>query len=245
MRTGFMVLATSLAVIGCARGQTPEPSDSPIEIADGRSTEGPPDLSAWTSNATLQRAFGAARTYWAAKDPSYSEDIRVFGVADGAFTAPGAKQHAVLYVMSLEPRCCVKTGLAVLQDGKVVRNIAFEGIAQDLRAVPDLDGDGLDELVTVGSFGMGGQESSSFTLVSFTADGVVDRSGPSIYDSSCGAGQPGSTAARVTAVPGPTFTAERFTQPDCESAEWQPDGAPETIQLDQASGTEYVEVPVR
>src|SRR3546814_12746375 len=61
----------------------------------------------------------------------------------------------------------------------------------------------------LGSFGMGGQNSTGFTILSFGDAGLVERSGPSILDESCAAMQEGGSAARVTAVPGPAFTNER------------------------------------
>ncbi|CAN5864332.1 hypothetical protein BH20GEM1_BH20GEM1_04740 [soil metagenome] len=190
-------------------------------------------------------AYAAARAHWQAQDPGYEEETRVLAVAEGAFTEPGVEQQAVLYLMSLWPRCCPKLGLAVIQDGALVRNVAFEASAQDLAAVPDLDGDGRDELVRTGSFGMGGQESTSITLVSFGEGDLRTWGGTSIQDSACAAMQEGGTAARITAVPGPKFTIERFAMASCETGEWQPAGAPEPFAFESPGEEAHVELPVR
>jgi hypothetical protein len=253
MRTGFAVTVLLLALVGCARAQTADETrapdeaaataQSPVEIADGRQAEAWVDPAEWLARPAVHQATEAARAHWQAQDPSYEEELGVMDVADGAFTEPGADQQAVLYVMSLWPRCCPKMGLAVVENGRLVRNVAFEGSAQDLKPIPDLDGDGRNELVYIGSFGMGGQNTTSFTVVSFGTDGVTERSGPSILDDACAAGQPGATAARVTAVAGPEFTIERYSKATCEATEWQPVGGPEPLELDPQPGIAYVDLP--
>jgi hypothetical protein len=247
----------SAALFGCANAQTsddaaPEsaagevsavPSDT-IVIADGTSPAEYVDLSGWTSPA-LDQAVADARAHWQAQDPSYEEEVQVMAVAEGAFTEPGASQQAVLYLMSLWPRCCPKMGIAVIQDDALVRNVAFEAPEQDLAAIPDLDGDGRDELAVTGSFGMGGENSTSVTLVSFADSGLRTWGGTMIAYDSCAAMQEGGTAARITAVPGPEFTIESFSLVSCESGEWQPGGPPEPFEFPAPGEETSVELPVR
>ena len=240
-----MRLASALFVFllaGCAQAQ------SPVEIADGRAERAlsggsEADHALWERHAAVQHAMAAARAHWQAQDADYEEDARVFGVAGGAFTRPGAEQQAVLYLMSAWPRCCPKMGLAVVEDDRLVRNVAFESTAQDLAAVPDLDGDGLDELATSGFFGMGGYTSGSVTLVAFTPDSVRTWGNAPILADACAAMQDGSTAWRVLAHPGPIFITERYTQPSCESATWESAGGAEALELEPFS-EEYVELAV-
>lgn len=185
--------------------------------------------------------------YWRGQDADYEEDMRILAVADGAFTEPETEQRAILFVMSVWPRCCPKAGLAVVEGDRLVRNVAFEGIAQTLSAVPDLDGDGLDELAFTGSFGMGGDESSSVTLVAFSPDSLVERGSTALSASSCASGRSDtpSTAAHIWARPGPEFWVERYTMNGCdETATWTSIGDAELLALDPPYGT-YVELPVR
>lgn len=256
MRIALVLTLISAVSVGCADAQTPDQASAgtvpvsassaasadTIVIADGRVYGEIPDLSAWQTRDPMPAVFAAARTHWQTQSPEYLEETGVLAVADGAFTEPGAAQQAVLYVMSFEPRCCPNMGIAVIQDGQVVRNVAFANPGQQLRAIPDLDGDGRNELVTIGSFGMGGQNTTGFTLLSFGDAGLVERSGPSILDESCGAMQEGGSAARVTAAPGPVFTIERFGMVSCESFEWQPAGAPETIDIPVVQSGTYVDL---
>lgn len=250
MRIAPVLFAFCLA--GCARAQDPAetqaPAVYPIDIADGRaerilSTGSDADAAAWEGYAAVRRAMASARAHWQAQDASYEEGARVLAVAEGAFTAPGAEQHAVLYLMSLWPRCCPKLGLAVIEGDRLLRNVAFEAVAQDLAAVPDLDGDGRDELATSGVYGMGGSVSGSVTLLGFTPDGVRTWGSAPVLEDACAAMRDGSTAWRVAAAPGPALTAERFTQASCEAGTWAPAGRPEPLELGGA-GSDYAELAV-
>lgn len=241
MRTLLAISLSCAAFFGCAYAQPP------VEIADGRSGSEWVDLSDWAAGPPMQQASAGARAYWQGKDASYEEDLRIFAVAEGSFTEPGAQQQAILFVMSVWPRCCPKTGLAIAEGDRLVRNVAFEGVAQGLATVPDLDGDGRDEFAFTGEFGMGGQVSRSVTLAAFGAEGLVDWGTTSINEDACAAGHDGSTAARVTAVPGPTFTVEHYARASCEAETWEPVGEPEPLEfaVPEGAGTAYVELPVR
>lgn len=246
MRYAFVLLAFCLA--GCARAQDPADGTALVEIADGRAERtlsggSDADVAAWENHAALRQAMATARAHWQAQDAEYEEDARVLAVAEGAFTAPGAEQQAVLYLMSLWPRCCPKIGLAVIEGDRLVRNVAFEAVAQDLAAVPDLDGDGLDELATSGVFGMGGSVSGSVTILALTPGGVREWGSTPVLEDACAAMRDGSMAWRVAARPGPAFTAERYTQASCEAGTWAPDGAAEPLDLDTYGG-EYVVLAV-
>ncbi len=224
---------------GCA-GAPP-----PVVLADGREDVQWPDLSDWAARPTLQAVAGAARTYWSGRDPSFEEEFYVMAVAHGSFTEPGAGQDAVLYLMSSWPRCCPKMGLAILEGEHVVRNIAFEDVQQRLSASPDLDGDGLDELVFVGSFGMGGDESTGMTLASFKAGQLTPVAFASIAETSCAAGGTLETAARISALPGPELIVERY-EATCERTDrddWLLVGGPEPLAFESPTENPYVEVP--
>jgi hypothetical protein len=259
VRTFFALALLSATVIGCADAKTPADAESAtnavaatdaavgdtIVIADGRVYGEAADLSDWSARAPVQAAFGAARAHWQAQDPSYEEETQVMAVAEGAFSEPGADQQAVLYLMSLWPRCCPKMGIAIVQDGALVRNVGFEAPEQGLVAIPDLDGDGLDELALTGSFGMGGENTTSVTLVSLADSGLRTWGGEMIQYDACGAMQEGGQASRITAVPGPAFTIERFSLVSCETGEYEPGGPPEPFEFPAPGEETSVELPLR
>ncbi|HUP00204.1 MAG TPA: hypothetical protein VM737_01590 [Gemmatimonadota bacterium] len=250
MRTGLVVTLVSIVLFGCANAQTPDDGapaaggSETVVIADGRAAAEGTDLSAWSSPA-MPQAFAVARAHWQAQDSGYEEETRVMAVAEGAFSEPGASQEAVLYLMSLWPRCCPRMGIAVIEDGALVRNVAFEAPAQGLAVVPDLDGDGRDELAVTGSFGMGGENSTSVTLVSLADSGLRTWGGAMIQYDACAAMQEGGMAVRITAIPGPEFTIEQFALASCETGEYQPGGPPEPFEFPAPGEEMSVELPIR
>lgn len=251
MRPSLALVLTWAALTGCADAQSPPAVTvaEAVEIADGRrdDTGAPADAEAWAASAPFLQAVGAARSHWSRQDPGYEEEVRLLDLAEGAFTQAGAEQQAVLYLMGLWPRCCPKVGIAVVEDGRLVRNVAFEGSFQGLYAVPDLDGDGLDELVLDGTYGMGGSWTRSVNLAAFGPDGLVERGGTTISYDACAAGSSdGGEAAWVLATPGtpPTFTVERYVRASCEAEAWEPQGAPEPLVFEAPEESPYVELPV-
>lgn len=238
MRTCMPAMMLCLSLVGAALAQ------APVEIADGRQHTPWVDLSSWMTHPLLHQASQSARAYWMQKDPEYEEEIQVLSVADGAFTQDGTEQQAVLFEMSRWPRCCPKMGLAIIEGDHLVRNVAFEDNAHALRAVADLDGDGRDELFYIGSFGMGGEESGTLTLLGFEADSLRARGHTALYYNACAAGMAGATAAHIQARPGPAFTVERFTLPSCDTDTWEAVSTPEPFELDPPYGGRYVDLPV-
>jgi hypothetical protein len=253
VRSPVAIMLFSATLFGCANAQTPDdgaaPGEAlaaePVVIADGRAYAEGVDVSEWSSRPSIQQAMSAARAHWSAQDPDYEEETRVMAVAEGSFTGSGAAQQAVLYLMSLWPRCCPRMGIAVVEDGALVRNVGFEAPTQLLTAVPDLDGDGRDELVMVGSFGMGGENSTSATLVSLADSGLRTWGGSMIgYDSCAGSGS-GGMAARITAVPGPQFSIENYELVSCDSGEFRLGSGPEPLEFPPPGEEMSVELPLR
>ena len=258
VRTPFALALLCATVVGCADARTPDDAVADtdataaavadtIVIADGRVFAEPEDVTDWAGRPMVQAAFTAARAHWQAQDSEYEEETQVMAVAEGSFSETGVSQYAVLYHMSSWPRCCPKMGIAVVQDGELVRNVAFEAPAHALAAVPDLDGDGRDELALTGSFGMGGENSTSVTVVSLADSGLRTWGGEMIQYDACGAMQEGGTASRITAVPGPSFTIERFALASCESGEYQAGGPPEPFEFTAPAPEDElsVELPIR
>lgn len=202
-------------------------------------------MSRWEKFPAVLAALASARRYWSAQDPGYKEEVHVRSVTTGAFTQPGVQQRAVLYMMSNTPRCCPKLGLAIVQDGQLVRNIGFEFFAHAVGALPDFDRDGRDEIALEGMFMMGGQVSQSIALAAFGADGVDDLGHTSIFEDACGAGYEGSWAARLLFVPGSGMMVESYSRPTCDSKEWQLTKGPEPITLDRDKGTTFRDIPLK
>jgi hypothetical protein len=210
-----------------------------IVIADGRVETTGGDVASIARTPAVERATADARAYWAAQDPEYEEEMVILDVAEGAFTEAGARQSAVLFVMSLWPRCCPKMGLALVEDGRLLSNVAFEGSEFALQRLADLNGDGRDELVIIGEFGMGGHVSRSMTLTTYGPEGPIDLMGHTLVDSGCAASPDAvaSTAYVVRAV-GQSYTVEPYEQP-CSGGEWRSAGSPGELIVEPPNSFRY------
>ena len=135
------------------------------------------------SDITQEEEFEKIR-FVRAQDADFEDERLVMSAARGSFTAGGASQAAVLYIMSPWPRFCPKMGLALIEGGRLVVNWGFEGTAHALVSAGDVNSDGRDELVFTGEFGMGGQVSRSVTLTTFGAAGPEDIGVASFHDTS-------------------------------------------------------------
>jgi hypothetical protein len=91
---------------------------------------------------------------------------------------------------------------------------------------------------------MGGENTTSVTLVSLADSGLRTWGGSMIQYDACAAMQESGTAVRITAVPGPEFTIERFALASCETGEFQPGGPPEPFEFPAPGEETSVELPV-
>ena len=255
MRFRIACVLASLVLASCTDAQdvtpteAPSPASLPVAVVDGRaldafSDDAEGDLQSWQGRPAIQSAIQAARAHWSAQDPGYEEEVRVLSVAEGAFTRPGVAEQAVLYLMARWPRCCPKVGLAIVEGDDLVRNVAFEGSTHGVGSVPDLDGDGIEEVALLSSFGMGGDEESSVVLLSL-GDTLSGWAGAQVSASGCAAGREQETAFSVTAEPGdpPTFTSESFVR-SCSGGAWEPGPGSEPLALHPVASETYTLLPV-
>jgi hypothetical protein len=233
-----------LCALGQAQIQAAE-DPAPIVIVDARMAEPADDASRWETSPPVQQAIAAARNYWSTQNPEFEENLRMRGSATGAFTRPDVEQHAVLFMMSNIPRCCAPMGLAIVEGERLVRNIAFDTIAQNVRAIPDVDGDGRNELAFGGSFVGQGQVTEGITLAAFGDDGLDDFGQAIIFESACGAGygDTGALAARLSVGPGAEIIVEQFQQLSCDAETWESVGEPQALQaISDRQKTVYTEI---
>ena len=231
-------------------------AQEPVLIADGRLAaaapggKGParpvPDVSQWESSAPVLQAVATARRYWAAHQPDFQEELRILGSARGAFTRPDVEQHAVLFRMSNYPRGFPPTGLAIVEDNRLVRNIAFATIAQSVSGLKDIDGDGRDELVFADRFIGQGMVTEGVWLAALDAPGLRRFGNAIIFESACGAGYgDGESFAAKLTFAGSEIRVERYRLPSCESDSWQLVGEPGPLEpISDGDVTEYIEAPV-
>lgn len=185
----------------------------------------------------------AARKHWG-KDPDVEEAFEIIDLASGSFTRPGAKQRAVSYILARVGHNFGRDGIAVLENGRVVAHVAYQGAWENaLGALPDINGNGLSELLTAAAGINMGYSWQAVGLLEFTRTGVKDLGIVRVYEDDCGAGERKGieTAYRLLAAPGapPAFYREEFTRP-CESRRaWRANGGRKRCTPEQGN-VEYV-----
>lgn len=142
-------------------------------IADGRLPLESADHSLWLTHPAILQAATQSRQYWLKHNAVYEEDFRIMDSHEGNFTGQETNQTAVLYLLSLWPRCCSNMGLAIVENQQLVRNIVFAGGTHHLFPVADINDDGLDELALVSSFGMGGSNETTLSVISLANDSTI------------------------------------------------------------------------
>jgi hypothetical protein len=201
-------------------------SDSTVQpLIDGRESFPDDDTSEWTQHPAVLIAGRDAEKFWRARNVVYEHDFRVMAAASGAFTKTAATQTSVLYLLSRWPRATPNMGLAVVDaGGKLLHNFVFEASTQRL-ATADIDGDGLDELMLIGSFGMGGSNETYFTLLSLRDGNPLQLAEMVVAADSCASGAEGrgSTAFVVSLQSGSMLRSEQFSRTCDGSSQWRAD----------------------
>lgn len=100
-------------------------------------------------------------------------DFRMLDFAPGSFTAPGAPQRAVLYRYCQTGPGAAKSGIAILQAGRMVAHVAIEGMNPDgLAAARDVNRDGVWELMVVDTTVRPLQLTAHLSILQIVADSV-------------------------------------------------------------------------
>lgn len=153
----------------------------------------------------------------------------VLDVAAGAFTRKGSAQKAVLYEACEMTRHSREQGIAVLEDGRVVAHLSYEGGDIALGALPDIDGNGLSELLVYDFANGQGSAYGGVRLLELGTEGVRKLGRFVVHEDDCGAHEHGgreiATVLHASSGAAPTFFKQTFTR-RCESkGPWCPRGA--------------------
>ncbi len=122
-----------------------------------------------------------------------------------------------------------RNGIVIVEDQQILAHFVYDGTSGDyaILAVPDVDGDGLSEILVVsGSTGQG-QTTSVGDLLGWSAKGIKKLGLLDTYEDDCGTGQT-KTAFRILAQPGPkpSFFRQEY-QGTCERKGWRKTGPPQ------------------
>lgn len=95
-----------------------------------------------------------ARKYWA-KNEVCDEDFQIVGQVRGSFTEPKASQKLIFYQFCQTGNGFGNNGLVLFEGGKIIGSYVSEsGWAADLKVLPDINQNGLNEFLLYYSGGM-------------------------------------------------------------------------------------------
>jgi hypothetical protein len=204
-------------------------AQTPALIFDARAAVTPTEPSA-AEAALLERVVRReARAAWRGKDVC-SEAFTVLGRARGAFTRPDAAQTVALYSYCAMGRQMGREGLAVLDSGRVVAHVVWEGGLDDgLLALPDLNQNGLSEIaIASGGSGQGFMQ-AGLAVVELGSRGVQKLGMFVTYTNNCGTDEPRlaehASALFATAGASPRFFSEGFVKPCDAPGPWRAESA--------------------
>ena len=147
-RCFFTILAAAFWSAATVFGQ------QTVVINDPLKSEKPTAVNSAVENLVVTQILPKARKHWAGND-ACEEDFAVSGTANGAFTKSGAAQTVVFYQFCQTGNGLGNNGLVLIENGKVLGSYVFEGgWANDIKAAPDLNQNGLDEFLVYYSGGM-------------------------------------------------------------------------------------------
>ena len=170
-----------------------------------------------------------------------ADEFAVIDAAPGSFTRAQARQKAFLYRYCSTGHGFAANGLAVIEEGRVVAHVTYEGGWDNaLGALPDLDGDGLSEILIASGSTNQGITTTSVAVIG-VASGVKKFGRFQVYEDNCGSGSAPSrqSASKLLARPGAksAFFREDFTNSSCEGGSWRKTGsskpaAPESDEIE-------------
>lgn len=110
------------------------------------------------------------RKYWA-KNEACDEDFQIMGEVPGAFSKPKSSQKLIFYQFCQTGNGFGNNGLVLIEGGKIVGSYVSEsGWAIDLKVLPDINQNGLNEFLLYYSGGMHqGQGGTGVDLLEFSA----------------------------------------------------------------------------
>jgi hypothetical protein len=120
------------------------------------------------------QVFPKLRKKWVSADSACTEEFTPAGVVKGAFSQPNSNQTLVFYSFCQTGNGLGNNGLTLIENGKIIRNyVAESGWNVDLKVLPDINQNGLNEFALYYSGGMHqGQGGTGVDVMEFTASGL-------------------------------------------------------------------------
>jgi hypothetical protein len=158
-RRFVLILAGLIATAFHSQALCAEPSQP---IYDGRLDPSPATISKADQALVKRLVFKRASEFWHGEP-----DFSVQDVALGSFTIKGARQKAFLYHFSNSGHNFDIDGIVVVRNGKADAHFGYQGGAEyGIVRLPDLDGDGLNEIALQGGYTNMGETRSTIFIYS-------------------------------------------------------------------------------
>ena len=145
----------------------------PLVINDPQAEPVKPFVSPADSALMERVVLPKARQNWAGNE-ACEEDYQIMGAASGAFSRPASKQNLIFYQFCQTGNGLGNNGLVLIENGKIIGSYVSEsGWAMNLKALPDVNQNGLDEFMLYYSGGMHqGQGGIGVDIMEFSAAAI-------------------------------------------------------------------------
>lgn len=170
-----------------------------------------------------------ARRLWARVE-GCRDQFQAIDAADGSFTRRGAEQRAVLYRFCETGHGFARGGVAIVQRGRVVAHLTIEDAQPEgVRALADVDRDGVSELLLVDSAAHQGEITTHVSILQLLPRGVRSLGLATVYHSNLPArrregreiGHEEGTVLYATPARRPVWEAESYEHRDNERSRWR------------------------
>jgi hypothetical protein len=182
-----------------------------VIVNDPTKTAKPIMPSAAEESLITRSVLPKARKLWA-EDETCTEEFEIAGVAKGAFTKANAGQTLIFYQFCQIGNGFGHNGLVLIENGKIASSyVSAGGWAIGLKALPDINQNGLDEFAVYYSGGMHqGQGGTGVDVMEFSAAGAVRGLG--WFQGDMFGEETGDYGYKVTVKPGktPVFYREKY-----------------------------------
>lgn len=209
-----------------------------LPIYDGRVESASPVSPGADEGIIKRNAIPKARQIW--KDhEGCQEDFSIIDAAKGSFTKPNAVQKAYLYRYCETGHNFANNGIVIMENGQIAAHVVYEGGTDNaIGALPDINGNGLSELIISNGSTNQGITVSVVIPIELSSNGVKKFGIADIYEDDCGAKENcKATAYRLLAKTGPSpiFYSETYRM---RGKKWLKLGDAKQVSL-RADETEY------
>jgi len=216
----------------------------PVEIADGREVNNRSEVTQTAEKSFVEKEVrpkeAVIKKLAEMEDYEYASDaFSVSSVVEGSFTKPNSKQKAYLYTLSISDEMKYPPqidGIIIAEDGKVISHYVKQGVRgsyDSLKTLPDINQNGLDELVLNPSNSINFDKFQKSVEIYEAADGLINLGSflTFTYDNSSDVSNAGVAIAYKISVEGgkkPIFYRETYEQKS-DKDKWQLKKKPETV----------------